>query len=198
MGTLLDTSSIDWQNGAAFGEALPIVRKINPGDGDLHGNDEALHCSPDGLWVEPHPRAPVGDQRNVVTHNNLGGSVFASDTMTLTNPDAYDKHALFTLCGVIKDVPVAALGATHVLRFGIDDDTEEVVRQAMPYAPGNARLVPSIASTVRTIQVPAGSGMGTPDAPPALLVRFGQNWEARPTQPGPYGESQLIWSYVMG
>ena len=212
MAQPIDTDSIVWDVNPD-GSRTPRIRSATPdGDQKLYGNDDALHCSPDGgLWVEPQPIDPVTGQFIRSRPSTEPGEVYPN-VQTIRNPDAYDKTIMLTLCAIIHDVDTSDPGGTHVVRLGFDDDGGEVVRQAMPYSPGSDRLVPSIVSTVILVPIPAGAGANEaaataaggppsteyhPDAPPEVRIRFSQVWEARPGVTGPYGANDLVWSYIV-
>ena len=212
MAQPVDTDSIVWDVNPD-GSRTPRIRSATPAvDQKLLGNDNAVHCSPDGgLWVEPQPLDPEAGSE-MRTYPDTEPGVVYPVIENFSNPDAYDKSIMLTLCAVIHDVNTGDPGGTHVVRVTLDDDGGEVVRQAMPYSPGSDRLVPSIVSTVIMVPLPAGSGANEdasaaagvplstefhPDAPPILRIRFAHVWEARPGIVGPYGRNELVWSWLI-
>jgi len=98
------TDSVEWTIDAD-NYSTPEVRSPSTNLDLERGGTSALHNGPQGLWVEPHPRFPEGVTRTK-TFTGTNPNIRYGDTITIFNPDAYDKKAIFSLSAMIFDYDV--------------------------------------------------------------------------------------------
>ena len=209
------TDSVEWTIDAD-NYSTPEVRSPSTNLDLERGGTSALHNGPQGLWVEPHPRFPEGVTRTK-TFTGTNPNIRYGDTITIFNPDAYDKKAIFSLSAMIFDYDVSAQVfdyGWHVMRFGVHDDMEEVARVITPASEGCDRRVPLVINATRVIDVPAGSGMKNrrinadgsisittlsenPDAPQVVVARLTHYFTPHLVAGSTAAGNQLLWSYVM-
>ncbi len=190
-------SNTSVQMGNLQGGQTYQVNEQNAFPVDATGCDTALHCSPDGAWVEPHVRRPRGGDRNQILADPTFGDTAYRDTLNFTNPDGYDKHIFVVVNAIIDNCQTGLGGSTHHLRISRNDKLIKTRKKDIPYNAGATALVPSIICATALIPIPAGAGMGTPEAPPAIDVTVDHWYSTRPAAAANYGRNRLYWSWVI-